>query len=407
MITLIDVLSLVRLTALYISTIGFIFFLNTPVPDFRIVLALTGVISWLCMKLADKNGIVKYLPLLLCILFVVPFRGLAGLLSVVPVIILLVNNAVHGTWHTTYDMVLTGLKAGLPAYAVMMVFLLPGFGDISRYMVPHSLSYFVLFLTLSVFGLRILRNEDPAVLNIRYVLMNLGITAAVLVVALLLSSSFFMNLLAGGIWLVYRYLILPVLAAFAYAIMIIPYGLYLLIRWVLSLIHHDAPEVQEQESPAQLGAAVFEQFEQATGSNLMALIGRGIGIILFVLIAVILVKKFGGQLQRTAAPRAAVSREDIRPQKTRRRRLFGDAPESVIRRCYAQFLKLCGKHNIKVDGSLASDDISKQAVQYLNSPEPEELRKLWLPVRFGERPDGSDAEKAKELLKTIRKLYKA
>ena len=404
---LIDWISYLRLMVLYIATVGYVFARNIPGMNLGLMLGVSALVSGLCIYNSHRSGWHKYWPLVLCALYFVPFNGILSILCILPLIILLVRSTVKTTWHTTFDMTLMGLRIGVPVYILMAIFTLPSDMGGLMDLPTRSLPLFVLFLAMTLFGMRILRHEDIEQLDKQYVLINLGLVVVVSAVALLLSSTWLMHLLIGLFGLIYRYILMPVLAAAMYILIVIPYGLYMLISWILSKVHYKPLPQEVEEGAGRVSQTVYQTAEEMVGGDLLVMVFRGIAILVFIIIMIVVIRKMGGAQERVSYSTAPLKRETTRKEEKRHRSIFSRrSTSSVIRDCYLQFLKITAKKQIPVDGSIASDAIAGRASTIIGSDEPQRLRSLWIPIRYGESPDESAAHEAKELLKTIRKKYK-
>ena len=410
MTLMIDLISFMRLVALYMSVFGFLF--SRAIEgglNLWWLWILSGICAFILMKAAKIENWKRVLPLVLCVLFVIPFKGIAAVVAVLPIIILLGRNAVTRSWHTTYDMTLTSVKIGIPMYLLMFVFLLPNDSSLGLQDIPtKSLPFFLIFLGLSIFGLRILRHENLETLDRKYVLLNFGIIAGILLVCALLSSTFMMNILIQLLKLLYQYVIMPVLALMLGVVIIIPYGIYMIISWILSKFTFKSTTAEEEQTTfSAVNREVYKAAEEMVGGDMLAMIFRGIAIAAFLILAIIMIRKLGGRQQEQMYSGTMIYREDLKKDDAPHKSIFTrTAPDHVIRRCYQQFLKLTGKKNIPVDGSVASDVIADLSESVIHSEEPGELRRLWLPVRYGGEVSEAEAQKAKDLLKTIRHKYR-
>ena len=127
---------------------------------------------------------------------------------------------------------------------------------------------------------------------------------------------------------------------------------------------------------------------------------------LFLLLTVYVVRVLTERLSRHENKNAGYVRENIMAEKQRKKRSFRLSwGNDSIRDVYRNYLLWCEKRGIQVDGSQASDVICEETEKLTGSKAAEELRDLWLPVRFSGKNSEEDVRTARELFRTIKVAF--
>lgn len=370
-----------------------------PVPPSLTLILLAETLSRL---LERKSRPVRCLPLILFLPLLVYAPSLPAAFFPLPLLILAFLRAGTGAYAASQETLKGMLRYGTAAFFFILACTSAekGADSFARF----SLPWFTSFLPVTVLALRLVRaGETPSK---KMVLLNAALLLAAVGAGLFFSSD-------AGLWLIretgnilYRYVIVPVLLLVIALILVVPCLLFLLIRWLISLIPFK-PEEYENE-PLELGISDILKMEEAATYETPAwlkdaLIGLGVLFLLF--LCYLLAKKMLAKRQTKAAP-GSVIRAAAPAVSTEHERIpLSLCPDAVIRRTYARYLSLLGKIPLPVDGTLLSDELNEQAQPFTG--DAAELRLLWLKARYSPHEcTREEANRAVSLLRTLRKHYR-
>ncbi len=400
-LSIIDVL---RELCLYYSTIGFLFSLNESTLSLLPSIGISTTAGILCLLLKDKR-MLGYLPLVLFAGLLFPEFNVIKLVSVLPVIILYVLKTQRSGWQAEYDNVRRFMNGGLAAFGFTALIALVYIGQ-GQALTQQALPVFFVFLMLTIFELRMLRNDAVQNFGQRYVLMNFGMLGGILLLVLFLGSRSMLEALLFVLKTFYTYIVSPVIFAFMFCLMIIPYAIYYLVRWLKpgGFSNMEVPQIS-----MIIQEMVPEMEDTYVGNPLFDTVTRGLLIIAFLIIMYFVIRRMTDRAEHRNDGTVIYKRESLKPEsaKKRRRSIFRlNDPDDVIREAYRSYLNLCAKEGIPVDGSIASDVICEQSEQILKSGDARKLRDLWLPVRFSTDASDEQGNTAKELLRSIRRTFR-
>ena len=394
--TVMIMISLLSEAFLYLSTFGLGLIEESwiSVVRFLTILLLSG---WLCVRMRHQKGILKYLPLVLLVLMIVPAETFH--VSLVLPAGILIFRCVFGFWEFNYDTAMAHLKAGSLLYLLLSIFFTLGIGS---YYFDHSLPWFVLFLMAHVFMLRILRDENVSLLDRRYVLLNAGVCIASGLLVIVLFLPQMQNVYLFIVRSIYGYLIQPALHGFGRLIYYVLYAGSVFVQWLAGFFNiHIEPAVPDMEigDAGEEMSFIDGEDGMAASGELFWQIAAAVLLVLAVLWIIRMMRKAG---EHAPSADLRVIRSSAGPVQRKKR----TRTASSVRASYRKYLKACAKKNIPCDGSAASDQIAFETDKLLKDESGRKLRELWLPVRYGEKPD-ENVQEVKSLVQMIRSRFRS
>ncbi|MCD7745970.1 MAG: hypothetical protein LUI13_11950 [Lachnospiraceae bacterium] len=265
--------------------------------------------------------------------------------------------------------------------------------------------YVFLFLLFGIFFLRVSRVSEAEGRGRFF-----GINGAYLLGTLLAAAVFASETLRNGVVFLlkkaYFQLILPLLE---WVIRIVAYLLSALVSFLSRLFSGSAAS-QEQE-------ALELTFENSLGleevsDTQVPLFLKVLGSLFLVLLAAAvlyyLYRKLSGNAGRwdkKAAGTLTRTQEQDQRRSSKRGGLFGG--ERGVRYYYRKCLALCVKKGLDTEHPVTSREVRDFSVQYWEKTKAEELRDLYLGVRYGSGEEsGSDTKRAKELWQSFERTDK-
>ncbi len=400
----IELTSLIREICLYLATFGYLTAGMNSLSSSLLILA-ASVLCCIASLLYHPDSILKYLPLAFCALMFV--QGVSGAFpaAAVPVIVCLFLKIRSGHWSPGYSGTHTLLNTGTAGYAVMIFLLYVYETHLAANIARASVPFFTVFLILSVYNLRMLRNSAVTSFGNRYAAMNLIPIAAVTALSLLLTSKPARALASMILHAFYRYVLYPLLILFAFLMLGLLNVLKGPVLWLFALLGGSFGYDESEMGFESIGETFFPEVQTAGTPLWLSILWRALPALLLAVTAVWMIRRIMQNRGIAAESGAVYQREDLRGRK---RGLIADLmrrPLTPVREIYRKYLLLCMKHNIAADGSMASDEIMKASSGMLKSGDPARLRELWLPVRYGRSSD-TDGSEAAGLLKHIRKQFR-
>lgn len=391
---------------LYLATIRFVFGLigeiQAPWPVAGIFLA-AGIVSAFFSRF---KGFAAYLPLALVIPAFVMARSVTDMVCLAPLAVLLFFHIKRRRWNCDGVVLQGSLKAGLLIF-VFIILTAAVSGKVDR-LSEESIPMFVLFMSLVVLGMRVLRNEEMGKTGPVFYILNALVVALVAACGFLFSNSWLLGTIKTGLKLLYDNVLGPLLMGVTYIIIIFP----MFLGWLLDKIQLKEPEPMEEVFDTVFGndelKDLYEDMEKRVPPEWVPKLFTAFGIIIFLVVAFLIIRKIvdyasdrkptGGDFDRSTI------REEIVP---RRRRGLRNTPADAVRACYRKYLDICEDFTIPVDGSIASDEIAARSGYRTGEDATGALRDLWLPARYSESASTEeDAKQAKQYLKEIKKNIK-
>lgn len=363
-----------------------------------IIMSLSAAASF---TLRGKGGL-RFLPILLSVLCVLlPNTNLGGMVVLVLPVLYCAYVMAKELYVPEWDSQVSIFSVYWKIFFVFIfIGMLAGKREIVySFMIPCG----ILTLVCLVLLMRSLRHEEEIYTSKKYQLVNLGIIAAVGVVALFLSSDLFLGLVAAFFKAVYSYVVSPILLLFIYLILAVMKG----IAWLFSFIKFKfEPEMNEVELNMTSTQDLFGDLSDEVGVNgeTFDRVMLALGIVVGVIIAILVFKYL--------ARRNGEKREDIATRDYR----FAAEPPSVkeeepdmgssvqkVRTQYKRFLKFCRSEGIAFNKSDTSLDVNYRCGSSMPKEDTKEFREIYIEARYNGKATKNDVSRAKELFSRIRK----
>lgn len=298
--------------------------------------------------------------------------------------------ALSDSWDIDSDL-MRRLLLGSPL--VYLVFIgLYAISDMYTPLIELSLPWFMAWLLLAVFGLRLARSDTGK--SRRLAMLNGLLLLSLALLCFLLSRPALTHLLGKGISLLYMYVISPLLLGLLILVCLIPAGIVYGIVW---LVRYSASG-SVQEVQLSMGADMQELLGETdvipkSTPEWLHLILPVLGTALFVLLTILLVRRFVSRGSSNWKSSGGVRREKLTTSDLPRSVPFkANRSTSGIRASYRKYLKLCQSLGMDISGAYASDRVLEISASQLDYSKADRLRQLWLPVRYsngGCSPEGT------------------
>lgn len=392
-----ELLMTFRHILLYLCTLGISWLLAGFLPSLALA-ALILLVTSISSFYDEKAKCLRFLPLLLCFLLFLPLFSGIGILSRAVPVIYVSARIIAGIHDMSYDQTRSEALLGTAAYAAVALF--SSLENASAFF-SLTLPVFLAWLAVMTFMLRLLKN--PELQNDRqYLLFSSGISLTMLAIIWALLSKTFADILKNTITFVYQKILLQPILLFLK-------GVTWLLRTIYDLFAGMSVSGTETENPFE---GFFEEigsynehyeffYTEHTDTTWLMILVRVIAVLIVILIAWLIIRHMKKRRTREESG-LSFTRESTRP---RRRAQKENNPSSRIRALYRRYLLLVQKYQIPSDGSDASDIVAARTDAMLSSNDASELRKIWLPVRYGSGGD-EEAHKAEELYRSIRKQFR-
>ena len=390
-------LKLVRDTALWLTCAAAIVSIFTPISSLAAVPFLIGVGAWLAALLyerAPRLRLIGLAPALASLLFC---SGVGDVLLVLPVLVYLVICICRGLLSAE----LGEMQSHFSVCAAIA--LLGGIFCAARG-IEWAFGCCLIFLCVTVFLMRVLRHEGD---SNRYLLaLECMLMVIICVVCLLASRPAVLYALRDALKACYQYLIYPILMM----VLGLMYYLFRGIIWILAKLLPDidltlntvALEVEETAEET------MPELVQGSSGTTIQWIAKGIGILIFALIAALIIRRLLRTMhsrqagQDNSGTRRAMTPDELHRAEAPLRR--GDrSPEAKVRRAYADYCAEVNRACAPIKPSDTTRSVNARAVAVVEPNEAERLRALYLRARY--TADGAlTADEAKEAQQISKKL---
>jgi len=267
-----------------------------------------------------------------------------------------------------------------------------------------SLPFALIMLVCSVVLLRSLRHDAAIYTQRRYQMINLTLVAAITGGALLLSTDWALELIGGGIDLVYQNLVVPLLMLIPVLLMLFFY----LIRGLFKNVVLDFSPVGGENVSVSEESPIADLLAQAGNVEGPGEALRWFGTALLVagiLAGIVLVFRWMNRRSGVSGP--AGGGEDIRTNLDSGGGFFGSresGPIRGIRSQYRKFLKLCSDSHLLYRKNVTSAEVDSMARKKSAFRElSPEIRSLYIRARYADRAEKEDLQRMKKLLAQARK----
>lgn len=280
-------------------------------------------------------------------------------------------------WEPSHDFTERSLAAGIILYAAVYFVLIFGKG-----LYYASVIYLILFISLSVFEMRILREgrfDDRGT-----ILINAGVAFLLAFGMILITTNLFRNMLLWIFLMIYQFLIVPVL----WILVVIATGVPYLLFYLLSLVFHFQPGVLNNEMDMEL-SDLFSNSEEAeemmTAARHEPYLIYAAGIILFIVIVFLIVRRLRGD-RYLYSSEGEITRETILPGRDKKRK----SAVSPVRSIYIRYLKYLKKVNIVREDYMTSLDVEQKAWERFRNRDTGRIREIWMQERYGNKTQNDD-----------------
>ena len=247
---------------------------------------------------------------------------------------------------------------------------------------------------------RSLRHEPAVRSSPGFQLIN-GLSLGVLVLgALLLGSPEVMAWLKKVLGFLYEKIIQPVLMAFVTLVMALLEGL----KRLGALLGIGKPDIKPQPTTAPIGEPGTELLiEPGTRSVLELGVVRAILILLAAIIVCAVLWKLARTLRRRTKRQGEKADSRGYSLPAEEEEIKDKGPIRRIRETYRKYLKLYRDWGIRLEASDTSRSVEQKGSETFDQEAMKELREIYIRARYARQGESRDAEKARSLLKQIRK----
>jgi len=260
-----------------------------------------------------------------------------------------------------------------------------------------GLVWMVLYFALTIFLMRMLRHEDRTVNTTRFKLMNVLSIGSVCAAGWLLSQPQATDLIKAAFMLFVDHILAPVAALLLFIIQWILIGL----NYLLNMIFGDEALMLESMPQLDMGAGMqqvmgLDERHPVEVNPVARAIVIGVGVAIALTLVIVLLRLISRQTARHGSDDANEVRESLetaeagaqRPSLIRRR---GNAPDS-IRAWYLKSLLWMRAHGGSVRGNMNTLQIVEENKERYAPEALDELRSLYLPVRYGGKSEVTQDE---------------
>lgn len=275
----------------------------------------------------------------------------------------------------------------------------------------RGLPYLFAYFTLSMALLRLLRHDDRIARSRRFRLLNLAGVALVCAAGFALSQPGILAALrAGWLWFADRVL-LNLLALVVFALQWVLYG----VAWLLSKLLPDAGGIEPGEmNLLPFGSDAQPMLARAAGEvralpPALRLALQAAGVALLAALAFMILRALSQRIARIETHTGSDVREslDDGPAPRPGRPLLRRAPEDGVRQWYRKALALLRARGGRVAPTMNTLQIQEENASFADTEAMSALRRLYLPVRYGERKAGrEDVARAREAYERMKSASK-
>ena len=246
--------------------------------------------------------------------------------------------------------------------------------------------FVLLYLMSGIFGLRLMR-QDAAIFNeTRFRVLNLLSVAGIVLLAVLISSDWFLGLAGMILRKIYDVLVIPIF----YVIYACGYALYyLFIEIIFAGGYGDTTKklnFGDMSMPDEMKDALLGE-EQVNGEPFLMLL-KGVFLIVGILLVLLLVyrnSKSRNSRSKDSAREARTSVTMIRPEE----KIYADhiaprEPRTAVRYHYRNFLRLCLSLGQEFPRHYTSQHIENMTIGNFDKETLKSMRKTYIRARYSE-----------------------
>ncbi|MCL2323663.1 MAG: hypothetical protein FWC47_16350 [Oscillospiraceae bacterium] len=367
------------------------------------------VISAFLSAILKSRGFIKYLPLVLMVscFFVIPIN-LVNIIVLLPPIFYIAYN-VYKIKKFKYDFVYSDvfflyLKIAGPFMLIILFYLYENFMENS---LPYSLPYVLIFLVSSVILMRMLKQDESVLKQVKFKILTILPVILTLGAGLIFASKTSFQVLKAVFSFIYFNILIPVLmlifTGVSYLGLLLYYFLKSISRGELELPMNVDNSAEEINSTQQYLNQNINY--NGAGFQVFKMVFMVIFICFLIFFAYKLFKKFmmrdRGYMVHddVMEERIPIVKDEESFSKNKSRKL------NQVRLIYKKFLLLCIKFGIPINKSFTSLDYEKLSKDKFKKDEViDGIRSIYLEVRYGEKEASrEDVKKIKELFEDLKK----
>lgn len=252
--------------------------------------------------------------------------------------------------------------------------------------IDFTAPFVLLYLMSGIFGLRLMR-QDAAIFNeTRFRVLNLLSVAGIVLLAVLISSDWFLGLAGMILGKIYDVLVIPIF----YVIYACGYALYyLFIEIIFAGGYGDTTKklnFGDMSMPDEMKDALLGE-EQVNGEPFLMLL-KGVFLIVGILLVLLLVyrnSKSRNSRSKDSAREARTSVTMIRPEE----KIYADhiaprEPRAAVRYHYRNFLRLCLSLGQEFPRHYTSQHIENMTIGNFDKETLKSMRKTYIRARYSE-----------------------
>ena len=246
--------------------------------------------------------------------------------------------------------------------------------------------FVLLYLMSGIFGLRLMRQDASIFNETRFRVLNLLSVAGIVLLAVLISSDWFLGLAGMILGKIYDVLVIPIF----YVIYACGYALYyLFIEIIFAGGYGDTTKklnFGDMSMPDEMKDALLGE-EQVNGEPFLMLL-KGVFLIVGILLVLLLVyrnSKSRNSRSKDSAREARTSVTMIRPEE----KIYADhiaprEPRAAVRYHYRNFLRLCLSLGQEFPRHYTSQHIENMTIGNFDKETLKSMRKTYIRARYSE-----------------------
>ncbi len=388
-------------TMLYLAALGFFGGLRARGSAFYFVPVLLTVGCWLCGRCMKReklrwSGLAVIIPCL----FLAASAG--SVVAAIPMMVYLPLYVANNRFAPDYYYASERFRYSLIVVGIILIFSMA----VRAQSWKLGLPFLLLYVSLSITLLRLLRHDDRMAKSRRFRILNLAEVVLVCAVGFAASQPEILRILrAAWLWFA-EHVLLNLAALILYVIQWVMFA----VAWLLNRIFGDMgmdmegmPALNPVE-PAQSGLAQAADSVQAL-PLLLRLAIQGIGIAVVAVFGFMLLRALSGRIGRIEQVGGNDHREALDDDASPRGgRLRSRDRVDGVRRQYRQALMLLRARHGRVSPTMNTLQIQQENGHIADPTALEALRDVYIPVRYGGyRPTQQDQKAAKAAVERIRK----
>lgn len=248
--------------------------------------------------------------------------------------------------------------------------------------------FVLLYLMSGIFGLRLMRQDASIFNETRFRVLNLLSVAGIVLLAVLISSDWFLGLAGMILGKIYDVLVIPIF----YVIYTFGYALYYLVVTVVDFLLQKGirdmskrPSINVSDMPDEVKEILGAE---ATHAEPFLMLLKGVFLIVGILLVLLLVyrnSKSRNSRSKDSAREARTSVTMIRPEE----KIYADhiaprEPRAAVRYHYRNFLRLCLSLGQEFPRHYTSQHIENMTIGNFDKETLKSMRKTYIRARYSE-----------------------